>query len=78
MTKRRKTLFFQAPVLQHVNEAPRRRDDDLAPHPELEPLLLPGEAADDAHGADAQRGAELVGLLLDLERRANNKCRQSR
>ena len=66
MTKRWKSFFKHLFSSQHVNEAPRRCDDDLAPHPELEPLLLPGEAADDAHGADAQRGAELVGLLLDL------------
>ncbi len=53
-------------VLQDVDQSTRGGDDDLAAEPELEALLLAREAADDGHGADAQRFAELVRLLLDL------------
>ncbi len=53
-------------VLQHVDESPGRRDDDLAALAQLEALILAGDAADDGNGADPERPPELARLLLDL------------
>ena len=56
------------PILEDIDQSSRRGDDDLTAEPELEALLLPGQTTDHSHGPDAQRLAELVGLLLDLNK----------
>ena len=53
-------------VLEHVDQPTRRGDDNLAAQPQLEALLLTRQTADNRPGANPQRLAKLVGLLLDL------------
>lgn len=55
-------------VLEDVDEAAGRGDDDLAALAQAHALVLARQAANDGHGADAQVFAELDRLLLDLLR----------
>ena len=61
------------PVFQDVDEPTRGGYDNLATHPQLEPLVFPGETSDHRHRPDAQRLAKLVGLLFNLLRQLTGR-----
>lgn len=45
----------------------------LTAHPETEALVLSGDSSDHSHCADAERFAELYGLLFDLLRQLTSR-----